>query len=79
MSDYAETAVGKSRLLRLLDVVWRTSPRVKSDAARFYTGEVAQAACLGLITTKEAKGWSVFWHMTRKGMDELEKSRTTTR
>ena len=78
MSQYTETATGKNRMLRFLDVVWRTSPRVKSDAARFYAFEVAQAAALGLITTWRGDEWGVCWHITTKGLKLLTASRATT-
>lgn len=75
MSQYYLHPGGQDRLRALLHVVRRKAPRVRSDAARFYVEEVAQAACRGLITTRQGSEWGSQWLVTAAGMRMIEKAR----
>jgi hypothetical protein len=59
-------------LTRVLRVVWRQLPRVKSDYARKAAEYIAMAASLNLITTKIGpQRFAQAWHITSKGLTWL--------
>ena len=72
MSQYDLHPAEEDRLLALLHVVRCKAPRVRSDAARFYVEEMAQAACQGLITTRQGSEWGSQWLVTAAGMRLVE-------
>jgi hypothetical protein len=71
MSTYTALSHHKNELRAFLDVVWRTSPRIRSDAARFYAYEVASAASQGLVTTWNGRVYGVRWLITTAGLKKL--------
>lgn len=71
MSEYVPLSHHRNELHAFLDVVWKTSPRIRSDAARFYVYEAACAASQGLVTTWQGNGWGDRWLITRAGLHLL--------
>ena len=71
MSQYTPLSQHRDGLLAFLDVVWKTSPRIRSDAARFYAYEVASAASQGLVTTWNGRAYGVRWLITTAGLKKL--------
>ena len=71
MSQFTPLSQHRDELLAFLDVVWKTSPRIRSDAARFYAYEVASAASQGLVTTWNGRAYGVRWLITTAGLKKL--------
>lgn len=57
------------RLTRLLCEAWASPFSTKSDVAREYADEIAEASCRGLITVRTAGGeWGRMWRLTPLGV-----------
>lgn len=72
MSRKADPLAPEERLRELLDRVWRSELRCKSDYARKHAEIVAMAASLNLITTKTGSNqFASAWLLTNKGLTWL--------
>ena len=71
MSQYTPLSNHRDNLLAFLDVVWKTSPRIRSDAARFYAYEAAKAASMGLASTWSGTAYGGRWLITPAGLKRL--------
>jgi hypothetical protein len=75
MSVYLDLSDDQAdNFLKFLDLVWKTSPRVKSDAARYLAFEAAKAASLGLVTTWRGRVWGCRWLITARGLKLIDRS-----
>lgn len=67
------------RLLHLLQLVWTSPITTKSDLAREYADEIAEAASRGFLTTRVVYGspravWGRRWKVTAEGLTFLRMS-----
>jgi hypothetical protein len=60
--------IDRSFFADVLHLAWSQPFSTKSDFARAYADEIAEAACRGLITTRtEAGEWGRYWRITPAG------------
>ena len=70
----ANNAEREQRLLALLQRVWTYAITTKSDLARDYADEIAQASSAGLLTTEVLPNTGIYgrlWKITPDGLDHL--------
>ncbi len=57
------------RLTEVLCTAWGAPFSTKSDTARLYADEIAEAACRGLLTVRATTGeWGRVWRITPLGV-----------
>lgn len=71
--------MGGDSLIRVLDEIFQQHATTKSNFSRLYADEIAEAACRGLITTRESftpfAPFGRTWRITRRGLAVLKRAR----
>lgn len=68
-------ALEDEELLQVLNKAWRSPFTTRSNTAREHPELIAQAACLGFITTRQGREtWGALWHVTSAGLRLIEEA-----